>query len=57
MSYWQRPHFRAMQRAWYAKLEAAGFEDVEELIAGEMVLRQTAAHPYKELRLRRPTTR
>ncbi len=49
MTYWQTQHFKAMQRAWYAKLEASGFEDCEELIAGELVLSQTAAHPYKEL--------
>lgn len=49
MTYWQSSHFKAMQQAWYAKLKAEGFEDAEEMIAGEMVLRQIAAHPYRDL--------
>ncbi len=34
-----------MQRAWYAKLEASGFKDAEELVEGELELKQTPAKP------------
>lgn len=47
MTYWKSPSFKAMQRAWYDKLAEEGFQDAEELISGEMVLRQIAAHPYR----------
>lgn len=36
-----------MQEAWYAKLKESGFEDAEEMIAGEMVLKQVAEHVYR----------
>lgn len=38
-----------MQRAWYAKLAEEGFEDAEELIGTEPMLKQAAAHPYRSL--------
>lgn len=47
MTYWRTQHFRAMQEAWYARLRVEGFEDVEQLVQGEMMLRQTADHPYR----------
>ncbi len=54
MTYWRSPSFKAMQEAWYAKLREEGFEDAEELVAGEMMLKQSASHPLRhtdELRL------
>lgn len=47
MKYWQTPHFKALQRAWYAELAKDGFEDAEELVGADMMLRQIAAHPYR----------
>ncbi len=29
MTYWQTPAFKALQQAWYERLEAEGFEDAE----------------------------
>lgn len=49
MKYWQTQHFKAMQQAWYAKLKTDGFVDAEEMIAGEMLLKQSATHPYRGL--------
>jgi len=54
MTYWQTQHFKATQRDWYQRLAAEGFEDAEELIGAEMVLRQSSTHPYRhsdELRI------
>lgn len=48
MTYWKTEHFKALQKAWYRRLEASGFRDAEEMIDDEMVLRQTAAHIYKD---------
>lgn len=44
MTYWTTQHFKAMQQAWYQRLNDAGFEDAEELVDGDMVLRQKAEH-------------
>lgn len=41
MTFWTNPHFKALQRAWYQRLEEDGFEDVERLIDGEPTLRVT----------------
>lgn len=41
------PEFKKLQRAWYQRLEEEGFQDAEEIIAGELVLKQNAAHPYR----------
>ncbi len=49
MTYWQTQHFKALQKAWYQRLEAAGFEDVEELVNGEMLLKQSAQHVVRNL--------
>ncbi len=49
MTYWKTQHFKAMQNAWYAKLKVEGFEDIEEIVGGELVLRQSATHPYRGL--------
>lgn len=47
MTYWQSESFKSLQAAWYERLAKDGFEDAEELVAGEMVLKQVAAHPYR----------
>jgi hypothetical protein len=47
LSFWKTPSFKALQRAWYARLEKEGFRDAEEQIGGEFVLKQIAAHPYR----------
>lgn len=47
MTYWKTAHFKAMQQAWYAKLKCEGFEDAEEIVGGELLLKQIAAHPYR----------
>lgn len=40
MTYWKTEHFKALQNKWYQRLEAEGFQDVEEVICGEHLLRQ-----------------
>ncbi len=47
MTYWRTKHFKALQIEWYEKLKDTGFDDAEELIGEEMLLRQIAAHPYR----------
>lgn len=47
MSFWKTPDFKSLQRAWYARLEREGFRDAEEIVGGEYVLKQIAAHPYR----------
>lgn len=49
MKFWLTNSFRALQRAWYQRLAADGFEDAEELVGEEVVLRQNAHHsaPYE----------
>lgn len=47
MTFWKRPEFKALQEAWYQRLDATGFQDAEELIGFECVLRQTAHHAYR----------
>ncbi len=37
-----------MQQDWYAKLAEGGFEDAEELIGGELMLKQIAGHAYRD---------
>lgn len=44
MTYWKTARFKAMQEAWYAKLEESGFKDAEEMRDGEMMLKQTGDH-------------
>jgi hypothetical protein len=44
---WSDASFKALQQAWYLRLHEEGFEDAEELIAGELVLKQIAAHVYR----------
>lgn len=47
MTFWQTPSFKALQEVWYQRLKAEGFQDAEEIVGGELVLRQSAAHPYR----------
>ena len=46
LSYWTTTHFKALQKAWYQRLEESGFEDAEVLVGHEMELRQTADHDF-----------
>jgi hypothetical protein len=39
MKYWQTPEFKALQKAWYERLEADGFVDHEELNKGDLHLK------------------
>lgn len=47
MTYWESQKFKAMQEAWYKRLESEGFQDAEELKNGQLILKQSAAHPYR----------
>ncbi len=47
MTFWKATPFRALQRTWYKRLEECGFHDAEKIAHGEMVLKQSASHPYK----------
>lgn len=49
MTYWKSPAFKELQRTWYTKLEASGFEDAEQLIGADMMLKQIAAHAYRDM--------
>ncbi len=44
MTFWKKPDFKALQEAWYQRLTESGFQDAEELVAGELVLKQTSAN-------------
>lgn len=47
---WNSPSFKALQKTWYQRLADEGFEDAEELLNGEMELKQSAYHPATKLR-------
>lgn len=49
MTYWKSQPFKALQRAWYAKLREHGFDDAEEMVADEMRLKQSATFPYRHV--------
>jgi hypothetical protein len=38
---------KELQAAWYERLEREGFQDAEEIVGEEIVLRQIAEHPYR----------
>lgn len=40
MTYWTTQHFKALQKAWYDKLKAQGFDDAEVLVKDELYLKQ-----------------
>lgn len=47
MKYWQTPEFKALQKAWYGRLEAEGFEDIEAISSkGNVCLREHAKGTY-----------
>lgn len=48
MTYWKSQEFKALQEAWYRLLKATGFEDHEEMIQEEMLLKQNAEHNYQQ---------
>lgn len=47
MTFWDTKAFKTLQQAWYQRLKAEGFQDAEEVVGGELVLKQTAAHCYR----------
>ena len=49
MTFWKSPSFKTLQADWYQRLEDEGFEDIEEMICGDMMLRQIASHAYRDL--------
>lgn len=49
MTFWKRPEFKALQKQWYQRIEEEGFEDAEELIGDDLVLKQTASSAYGSL--------
>lgn len=49
MPFWKDQAFKALQQQWYKRLEESGFEDAEEMVGGELCLKQTAASAYKAL--------
>lgn len=49
MTFWKKPEFKALQKQWYQRIKEAGFEDAEEMMDGEPVLKQTAAHNFCSL--------
>lgn len=49
MTYWKSQQFKALQKAWYERLEAEGFKDVERIIGDDSVLRLSAAAPYRDV--------
>lgn len=48
MTYWTTQHFKALQKAWYERLQEGGFQDAEVMVGGELDLRQNACHPYRD---------
>lgn len=49
MQFWKKPEFKELQKQWYEKLEAEGFEDAERIVGDHLVLKQPAARPFDEL--------
>lgn len=49
MAFWKTQHFKALQAAWYKRLEEEGFDDAEEMVGGKMVLKQTALRGAAEV--------
>lgn len=44
-----REKFKSLQKHWYDLLRLSGFEDIEKLVGGELVLRQTANHQLRDV--------
>lgn len=49
MSYWQSTDFKALQKAWYERLENEGFADAETLVDGDMVLKDAAPQHHERV--------
>lgn len=47
MTFWKSKDFKALQNEWYQRLEELGFQDAEQSIGGDLVLKQRSDHPYK----------
>jgi hypothetical protein len=45
MKFWETDDFKALQKAWYERLEVEGFQDSEALIGDDMLLRDYETHP------------
>ncbi len=41
--------FKSLQKYWYDILKASGFEDIEKLVGGELVLKQSANYQLRDL--------
>ena len=53
MTYWKTPTFKSLQQAWYARLEANGFLDAEELSDdGELRLRMPRGNKIEDREIR-----
>ncbi len=44
MTFWKTKEFKALQDAWYRRLESLGFQDAERSIGHEMRLKKLASH-------------
>jgi hypothetical protein len=42
VKFWETDDFKAQQKAWYRRLKDEGFNDAEELIGSELMLKQQA---------------
>jgi hypothetical protein len=49
MSYWKTDDFKALQKAWYERLEKSGFHDAEVVREDELYLKKKAKNPYKNM--------
>lgn len=48
MKFWENPHFKCLQKEWYAKLRDDGFADAERSVDGEPMLSQFAVNCYRD---------
>lgn len=47
MTFWKTKEFKALQDAWYKRLEGLGFQDAEKTVGGEVVLKQNSSNAYR----------
>lgn len=47
MKFWQTNQFRKLQNDWYERLKTTGFVDAEEMISGEMQLKQFSGAAFR----------
>lgn len=50
--FWRTPDFQELNKQWNEKLKKSGFDDAEEEVGGEKLLKQRASYAYR----RRETT-